>query len=100
MATTIKTTFKLRRGYLSRWEEVDPILEEGEPGWAIDAFILKVGNGILKWSELPAINVPDIDPAEIDAAVAKYLSEHPVNIETDKTLSVAGAPADAAAVRA
>lgn len=96
---TIKTTFKLRRGYLAKWEEVDPILEAGEPGWALDAFILKIGDGILKWSELPAINVPDIDPADIDAAVEKYLSKNPINITTDTTLSVAGAPADAAAIR-
>lgn len=92
-------TIKLRRGYLEKWEEVNPILAEGEPGWAIDAFILKVGNGQLRWSELPAINVPDIDPADIDAAVAKYLEEHPINFETDATLSVAGKAADAAAVR-
>ena len=92
-------TIKLRRGYLAKWEEVNPILNEGEPGWAIDAFILKVGNGKLKWSELPAINVPDIDPADIDAAVQKYLDANPITIETDITLSVAGQPADAAAVR-
>ena len=87
---TVQTTFKLRRGYLSRWEEVNPILAEGEPGWAIDTFVLKIGNGVLKWTELPAINVPDIDPADVEAAVFKYLSQNPINIETDTTLSVAG----------
>lgn len=92
-------TIKLRRGYLEKWEEVNPILAEGEPGWAIDAFILKIGNGIHRWNQLPAINVPDIDPADIDAAVAKYLEQYPVNVVTDPTLSVAGMPADAAAVR-
>ena len=45
-------TIKLRRGLLDRWEQVNPILAEGEPGWAIDAFILKVGNGKLTWKEL------------------------------------------------
>ena len=93
------TTIKLRRGILADWERVNPILADGEPAWAIDAFILKVGNGKLRWSELPAINVPDIDPADIENAVNKYLDEHPIFIETDATLSVAGAPADAAAVR-
>ena len=82
-------TIKLRRGYLEKWEEVNPILAEGEPGWAIDAFILKVGNGVNRWSELPAIN-PEIDTDDIDAAVAKYLEEHPINFKTDATLSVAG----------
>ena len=92
-------TIKLRRGILADWERVNPVLAEGEPAWAIDAFILKVGNGSLRWSELPAINVPDIDPDDIDRAVQKYLSENPITITTDTTLSVAGAPADAAAVR-
>jgi hypothetical protein len=92
-------TIKLRRGVLADWERVNPILAEGEPAWAIDAFILKVGNGSLRWSELPAINVPDIDPAEIDRAVNEYLTNNPITITTDATLSVAGAPADAAAVR-
>lgn len=91
-------TIKLRRGYLAKWEEVNPILAEGEPGWAIDAYVLKVGDGKSRWTELPAINVPDIDPADIDAAVEKYLKEYPINVETDATLSVAGKPADAAAV--
>jgi hypothetical protein len=83
-------TIKLRRGYLAKWEEVNPILAEGEPGWAIDAYVLKVGDGKSRWTELPAINVPDIDPAEIDAAVEKYLEKNPINTKTDVTLSVAG----------
>lgn len=96
---TINTTFKLRRGYLAKWEEVNPILAEGEPGWAIDAFILKIGNGILRWTELPAINVPDIDPEDVENAVNAYLSKNPIMTKTDTTLSVAGMSADAAAVR-
>lgn len=91
MATsTVKTTFKLRRGYLAKWEEVNPILAEGEPGWALDAFILKIGDGQLRWTELPAINVPEIDAEDIDAAVEKYLSENPITTVTDTTLSVVG----------
>lgn len=92
-------TIKLRRGVLADWERVNPILAEGEPAWAIDAFILKVGNGQLRWSELPAINVPDIDPNEIDRAVREYLTDNPVSVTTDTTLSVAGMPADAAAIK-
>ena len=93
-------TIKLRRGILADWERVNPVLADGEPGWAIDAFILKVGNGKLPWLDLPAINVPDIDPEDIDRSVRKYLEENPVYVTTDTTLSVAGAPADSAAVRA
>lgn len=83
-------TIKLRRGLLARWEEVNPILAEGEPGWAIDEYVLKVGDGKSRWTELPAINVPDIDPADIEAAVNKYLDQNPIKMETDVTLSVVG----------
>lgn len=92
-------TIKLRRGYLSRWQEVNPVLAEGEPGWAIDAYILKVGDGIKRWNELPAINDINIDTDDINEAVKNYLDQNPVQIETDTTLSVAGQAADAAAVR-
>ena len=50
--TTIKTTFLLRRGTSSRWEEVNPILEQGEPGFAYDTNELKIGDGKTPWREL------------------------------------------------
>lgn len=100
MATTIKTTFKLRRGYAAKWESVNPILAEGEPGWAIDTKILKIGDGITPWTGLTAVNDINIDGQDIEDAVFKYLEQNPINVETDATLSVAGQPADAAAVRA
>ena len=90
MATVIKTTFKLRRGILSDWTSINPVLAEGEPGWAMDAEILKIGDGKRTWNELNAISGVDINPSDIESAVAKYLEEHPITIETDATLSVAG----------
>ena len=36
MATVYKTTFKLRRGTLEEWNAKNPILADGEPGFAID----------------------------------------------------------------
>lgn len=56
MATVISTTLLLKRGTQTRWEELDPILAQGEPGFAYDKNILKIGNGINKWTELEAIN--------------------------------------------
>lgn len=97
MAQVIKTTFKLRRGLLAVWQEKNPILAEGEPGWAMDAEVLKIGDGIRTWNELEALS--GVDPSAIQTAVDKYLEEHPISIKTDATLSVAGQPADAAAVR-
>lgn len=55
MAKIIKTTFKLRRGTWAEWQEKNPILAQGEPGFAYDTFTLRIGDGILPWTELPDI---------------------------------------------
>ena len=99
MATTIKTTFKFKRGLLMRWEETNPILSEGEPGWATDAYILKIGDGVHPWTELPALMGVDLNEEDIQNAIDRYFEKHPIKIVTDDTLSIAGAAADAAAVR-
>ena len=60
MAEIITTTFKLRRGTLQEWENKNPILADGEPGWAIDAKILKIGDGKTTWKDLQMA-----DPGEV-----------------------------------
>ena len=60
MATVIKTTFKLRRGLAAKWAEVNPILAEGEPGFATDTFDLKIGDGVTAWNSLPYISKGDM----------------------------------------
>lgn len=56
MATTLNTTFKLKRGTAARWAEVNPILEQGEPGFVYDENRLKVGDGKTPWNDLPYID--------------------------------------------
>ena len=56
MAQVISTTFKLKRSTAARWAELNPILAQGEPGFAYDANVLKIGNGIDAWNKLKAIN--------------------------------------------
>lgn len=60
MADVIKTTFQVKRGIAARWEELNPILNPGEPGFEMDTFKLKIGNGSTPWKELPYINNVDI----------------------------------------
>ena len=48
----IKTTFLLKRSTLAKWNALNPILEQGEPGFAYDANILKIGDGITPWKDL------------------------------------------------
>lgn len=52
----IKSTFKIRRAKLEEWEAVNPIPQDGEPCFAVDANIFKVGDGIHTWNELKSIN--------------------------------------------
>lgn len=56
MATTLKTTFLLKRGTAARWAEVNPILERGEPGFVYDTNRLKIGDGVTHWNDLPYID--------------------------------------------
>lgn len=56
MATTLNTTFKLKRGTAARWAEVNPILEQGEPGFVYDQNRLKIGDGVTPWNNLPYID--------------------------------------------
>lgn len=100
MATeVIKTTFQLKRGLAESWNRLNPILAAGEPGWTLDTHVLKIGDGITPWNNLDVISGVEINEADIQKAVNEYLDAHPITVETDATLTVAGQPADAAAVR-
>lgn len=99
MATVINTTFQFKRGLASAWERNNPILAAGEPGWTLDTHILKIGDGVTAWNDLEIFSNLEIDEKDIQKAVNQYLEEHPIQIKTDTTLSVAGQPADSAAIR-
>lgn len=100
MATqVINTTFQFKRGLAEAWQRVNPVLQPGEPGWTLDTHILKIGDGITPWNDLTIVTGVEIQEADIQKAVKEYLDANPITIETDTTLTVAGQPADAAAVR-
>ncbi|MBG7617759.1 MAG: hypothetical protein IZT57_05250, partial [Chloroflexi bacterium] len=48
--------FKLRRDTDANWTANNPVLGEGEPGFAIDTGILKIGDGVTAWFELAGIS--------------------------------------------
>ena len=79
MADVIKTTFQVKRGTAARWEELNPILNPGEPGFEMDTFKLKIGNGSTPWKELPYVN--DVD-------ISKYITIEDI-INGDVILSIA-----------
>lgn len=55
----LKTIFQLRRATEAEWNEVNPILALGEPGYAYDIQKLKIGNGKKPWLELEYVNSND-----------------------------------------
>lgn len=61
MAEVIKTTIQLRRGKSTSWETKNPVLAKGEPGFEVDTYGLKIGDGITPWNELPYIAKGMID---------------------------------------
>ena len=56
MSTSIASTIKFKRGTEARWDELNPILENGEPGYVYDSYKFKIGDGITPWRDLPYID--------------------------------------------
>jgi len=57
MATTVvKSTIKFKRGSESEWATLNPILEEGEPGYTTDSKKVKIGDGTSHWNNLDYLN--------------------------------------------
>ena len=72
MAEVLTTRFQVRRGYTEAWERNNPILASGEPGFALDANILKIGDGVTRWNELKSIGGSgsgDISDESINALI-------------------------------
>lgn len=53
-------TIQFKRGKAKRWEELNPVLEAGQPGFVIDENRLKIGDGVTAWSDLPYFGESDV----------------------------------------
>lgn len=72
MATQVlSTVFLLKRGTAEAWDRHNPVLMQGEPGWAIDAEILKIGDGKTRWKDLSPVGDSGASQivAQLEAAV-------------------------------
>lgn len=49
----VKAIIQFRRGTSTDWEQINPILRVGEPGYATDLDSFKIGDGITEWTSLP-----------------------------------------------
>lgn len=75
MAKVIKTTFKIRRGESEVWENNNPLLVEGEPGYELDEHKLKVGDNSNRWKDLPYIGEHNIVNCSVRAEFPKVGNE-------------------------
>ena len=56
----MSTTIQIRRDYSYNWTRINPVLKSGEPGFAFDTNILKIGDGVAHWEDLDEI-LPETD---------------------------------------
>ena len=87
MATVISTTFKLKRGTAARWQELNLVLSAGEPGFELDTYRLKIGDGETAWNDLPYIGVGSGGGGDI--IVDTVLSDTSLNPIANKTVKAA-----------
>lgn len=86
MAEVIKPNFRLllRRNTKANWERRNPVLLEGEPGFEIDTYHLKIGDGKTHWNDLPYLND---NKAEIKNEITEILAYYGVeNFKTKEDL--------------
>lgn len=66
----ISTTFQFKRGTTAAWQNNNPILRAGEPGFDLTNKKLKIGDGVHTYSELPDINRDTIDENTLSTIIA------------------------------
>lgn len=57
-------TIQFKRGVASRWAELNPILQAGEPGFVTDENRFKIGDGSTQWSDLSYIGENEVVNAQ------------------------------------
>jgi hypothetical protein len=69
------TEIRARKGTAAAWASANPVLGSGEPGFATDTHVLKIGDGVATWKNLPAHMAKMLDTVSDDVAV-----EHTFNV--------------------
>lgn len=92
------TTIKLRRGLSTAFSTNNPVLAAGEPAFATDTGILKIGDGTTAYNSLPSIGAsPDLsnyvqktDYASTSAAGVIKVDGSTINIDANGVISSSG----------
>ena len=53
-------TIQFKRGTAARWEELNLVLEAGQPGFVTDENRLKIGDGVTAWNDLPYLGEDNV----------------------------------------
>jgi hypothetical protein len=61
---------RLRRAFTAEWEQKNPILADGEPGYERGANKLKVGDGVTPWNQLGYLTPPTIPVVKTSTVAA------------------------------
>lgn len=54
------TTIQFKRGSAAKWQELNLVLQAGEPGYVIDENRFKLGDGVTPWNDLPYIGESNV----------------------------------------
>lgn len=57
-----------RRGTAAAWASINPVLDDGEIGYARDTNIIKIGDGVTHWNDLPG-NPGPIGPTGVQGPI-------------------------------
>lgn len=84
---------QLRRGSASAWTQANPILADGEPAVESDTGLLKIGNGIDRWVDLP------YSSSQADAYTTLYTRTLDLSDIANRYFELPTTPSDASRVR-
>lgn len=66
---------QFRRGKAAHWEDENPTLHPGEPGFETDTKRYKIGDGVTDWRELDYIGYIASDGPVSDAALLAHIQD-------------------------
>ena len=90
----VKARLILRNDSTSNFQEKNPVLLQAEPAYDNEAKLLKIGDGVTPWNELPGISIGDgsssipIATQEVVGGVLSSLDNNKIKVEEDGTMSL------------
>lgn len=67
--------YRLRRGTPTEWTVKNPVLMPGEQGLELVTGVIKIGDGITRWNDLPVYKRWEDIQAYVDAEIAGVVTE-------------------------